>query len=119
MIPEKGSLFLCDWSKMKEKHHVNRITWFSVSELRDRVTVEIYMSHTEQLRRRRRRGGKFAGMKKGARFPLKLMFLWVNMGGMHVGTPKQIQQCTPSLGQATVSSGGPGTVTRGISWRNI
>lgn len=27
MIPEKESLFLFDWSKIKEKHHVNTITW--------------------------------------------------------------------------------------------
>lgn len=32
MIPEKGSLFLCDSSKIKEKHHVNRITCNIVSE---------------------------------------------------------------------------------------
>lgn len=51
MIPEKGILFLCDWSKMKEKHHVNRINNNYVFILTDRVTDEIRMSHTEPLKK--------------------------------------------------------------------
>ena len=43
MIPEKGSLFLCDLSKIKEKHHVNRITKKYCFRITDMVTAEIYI----------------------------------------------------------------------------
>lgn len=63
MIPEKGSLFLSDWSKIKEKHHVNKITWLFGNNIYD-------VTNTATQERN----------KKGARFPLQLMSLWVNGG---------------------------------------
>lgn len=57
MIPEKGSLFLCDWSKIKEKHCVNTNNINHCFRARDRVTVEVTYIATQEE-------GKFACMKK-------------------------------------------------------
>lgn len=46
MIPEKGSLFLCDWSKIKEKDHVNMITYkVHYLNITDTVTAEMCTCH--------------------------------------------------------------------------
>lgn len=93
MIPEKGSLFLCDWSIIKEKHHVKKDNINDCFRIIHMVTVK-YLCHIHS-----NSGGEEMRLhEKRARFPLKLMFFFcgLTLEVMHAGEKAKQTKSTSS-----------------------